>query len=107
LESYGLNVDWAKDGREAVERFADSAVGGYALILMDLQMPLMDGYQAAGKIRSMRRLDAHEVPIYAMTADVFDAAIRKCTEAGMNGHIGKPVNSQELYQKICQALHKD
>ena len=53
LESYGLSVDWAKDGREAVERFADSAVGGYVLILMDLQMPLMDGYQAAGKIRSM------------------------------------------------------
>jgi signal transduction histidine kinase/PAS domain-containing protein len=107
LESYGLSVDWAKDGKEAVERFADSAVGGYALILMDLQMPLLDGYQAAGKIRSMRRLDAHEVPIYAMTADVFDAAIRKCTEAGMNGHIGKPVNSQELYQKLYQALHKD
>ena len=64
-------------------------------------------YRPGREAGILRRLDAHEVPIYAMTADVFDAAIRKCTEAGMNGHIGKPVNSQELYQKLYQALHKD
>ena len=92
LEMTGLDVDWARDGEQAVEKFASSPDGYYALIFMDVQMPNMNGYEATRAIRAMDRAYAKEIPIIAMTANAFSEDIMKCRNAGMNDHITKPIN---------------
>ena len=98
------DIDTADDGSQAVEMFRKSEEGYYCLILMDIQMPVMDGYEATRRIRSLERYDAELIPIYAMTANTFAEDIAKAKEAGMNGHIGKPVDVNELLRTIGQAL---
>ena len=93
-------VDTAGNGREAVERFLASAPGHYDLILMDIQMPVMDGYAAARAIRAAERADAAKVPIYAMTANTFAEDVAKAREAGMDGHIAKPIDINALMQVL-------
>lgn len=97
-------VTEARNGREAVDAFARSPEGHFDLILMDLQMPEMDGYAAAAAIRGLNRADAAAVPIYAMTANTFAEDVRQVREAGMNGHLGKPYTPSELYALLEQAL---
>lgn len=92
----GVQIDTACDGKEAVERFERSEEGFYDLILMDIQMPLMNGYEATRAIRALERSDALTVPIVAMTADAFANDVKKCREAGMDGHISKPIDMGEL-----------
>ena len=92
LESTGLQVDWAKDGAEAVKMLSASPDGYYALIFMDLQMPNMDGYAATGAIRAMDRPYALAIPIVAMTANAFPEDVLNCKKAGMNEHITKPID---------------
>ena len=104
LQSEGISADTAADGREGVERFAGSAVGEYADILMDLRMPVMDGYEAARTIRAMDRPDAATVPIIAMTADAFEEDIQKCLDAGMNAHIAKPFDPETLFRTLAAYL---
>ncbi len=94
----------ASNGREAVELFADNPVGYFDLIFMDIQMPIMTGYDATAEIRSMERPDAATIPIYAMTANTFDEDIRRVKAAGMNGHIGKPYNPATLYKVLSEVL---
>lgn len=89
-------VDWVKDGREAVEAVADSKEGFYDLIIMDIQMPVMNGYDAAKRIRELDRKDAAVIPIVAMTANAFSEDIQQALDAGMNAHIAKPVDLSEL-----------
>jgi CheY-like chemotaxis protein len=74
----------------------------YDLIFMDIQMPEMDGYEAARKIRALE--NGKQVPIIAMTANVFREDIEKCLDAGMNGHIGKPIDFDEVLNKLRQYL---
>ena len=100
----GAQIDVAENGKEAVERFGASAENEYALILMDVQMPLMNGYQATEQIRALRRADAALVPIYAMTANTFAEDIAKARAAGMNGHIAKPIDVNALMQVLRTAV---
>lgn len=102
----GANIKTAQNGKEAVELFAASQPGYYNLILMDVQMPVMDGYEAARRIRGMERTDAKTVPIFAMTANAFEEDAKKSIQKGMNGHISKPIDLDNLYEKMAEYLEK-
>lgn len=104
LEGSGARVDSARNGREALDAYLNSGQGHYQIILMDVHMPEMDGLEATRAIRSSGRSDAAAIPIVAMTADVFREDIRRCTEAGMNAHIGKPVELDRLYGTIMRFI---
>lgn len=104
LKMKNLSVDLASDGREAVEKFCASAPGEYAMILMDIHMPNMDGYEATKAIRQMDREDASSIPIYAMTADAFSSDVTKALASGMNGHLSKPVDVPRLTSVLMQEL---
>ncbi|MDR2893248.1 MAG: response regulator [Deltaproteobacteria bacterium] len=97
LQSSGIAMEEASTGREAVDKFTQSPEGYYDFILMDMQMPVMDGCTAAKTIRSLPRADAASVRIIAMTANVMQEDVEKTLEAGMNAHTGKPINLTELY----------
>jgi CheY-like chemotaxis protein len=103
LEGTGILVDCAADGLEAVEIFAANS-GAYDLLLMDLHMPLMDGFEAARRIRRSGIPGAERVPIVAVTADSGGDIIAQCLKAGMNGHIGKPVDLDALLETILRYL---
>ena len=74
------------------------------MILLDIQMPILDGYQTAAKLRALERPDVAQLPIIAMTADVFADAVAKSKAAGMNDHVAKPIDSQALYATLAQYL---
>jgi CheY-like chemotaxis protein len=97
----GLEVETAGNGKEAVERVTEKPAGYYDLIFMDVQMPVMNGYQATEAIRAMEREDLKKIPIIAMTADAFAEDVKKAEEAGMNGHIAKPIEIGRL-EKIIE-----
>ena len=102
--STGAEIDCAENGSEALEMFCNSAVGYYDLILMDIQMPVMDGIAAAKAIRLLKRSDAKTVPIFAMTANAFSEDEEKSIEAGMNAHISKPIDVKKVYEKMAEVL---
>ena len=104
LEPTQLGIDCAENGVEAVNMFR-AAPDKYDLIFMDLQMPEMDGYDATRKIRAMDAPKAKNIPIIAMTANVFKEDIESCLAAGMNGHIGKPLDFDEVVAKLREFLH--
>lgn len=104
LDVSGARIDTAADGQEAVSRFSASGEGYYDLILMDVQMPVMDGCQATRTIRALPRGDAGEVLIIAMTANSFQEDIQACLECGMDGHIGKPFMLEDIYRSYEQAV---
>ena len=104
LQDQGLEVVCAENGAEGVQAFSDSAPNEFSEILMDVRMPVMDGIEAAKAIRALKRPDAKTVPILAMTADAFAEDVRKCLDAGMNGHIAKPIDPEKLFQALQSAL---
>ncbi len=104
LSSAGARVECATDGAQGVEHFASSAMGYFDLILMDVQMPIMNGYDAAQAIRRLERSDAQTIPILAMTADAFSEDIRRAHEAGMNGHLAKPLDFATMLREISKML---
>ena len=104
LQEAGFEVDCAFNGREAVRKVAVSDRGHYDAILMDVQMPVMDGYEATARIRGMRDLDHAGVPIVAMTANVFEEDMRKCLEAGMDAFIAKPVDVNTVIRTLTPVL---
>ena len=104
LGKLGLTVVQASDGQEAYEVFQNSKPGDFDIILMDLMMPVMDGYTAAKTIRSMDRADAKEVPIVAMSANVFDEDVNNCIAAGMNGHLAKPIDRKKLQKALLKYI---
>jgi CheY-like chemotaxis protein len=99
LKDKGVTVDTAENGREGVQKFMDSAPGTYDAVLMDIRMPVMNGIEAAKQIRLSDRPDAKSVPIIAMTADTFSDDIQKCLDAGMNGHLAKPVDPESFMRR--------
>jgi CheY-like chemotaxis protein len=101
LEPTRLQIDCAENGAEAVRMFSEAG-GKYDLIFMDIQMPEMDGYEAARRIRALDIRQAKEIPIIAITVNVFSEDIEMCIEAGMNDHLGKPLDTNE----ILKVLHK-
>lgn len=102
LASTNAKVEQAENGKEAVDMFSASEVGYYDIILMDIQMPVMDGYTACHLIRAEEREDAAKVKIYAMTANIFAEDIAKAKEAGMDGHIAKPIDVKKLMAVLRQ-----
>ena len=100
LSAKKLLVDTAENGQQGVELFARSPAGFYQAVLMDLRMPVMDGYAATAAIRALDRADAKTVPILAMTADTFAEDVQKCLASGMDGHISKPVDPAALYELL-------
>ncbi|MBQ6036425.1 MAG: response regulator, partial [Lachnospiraceae bacterium] len=98
ISATGASIDTAENGQEAAEKFENAPSGHYDLILMDIQMPIMDGYEATRRIRQSSHHASKTVPIYAMTANTFAEDIRKAKEAGMNGHIAKPIDVNALMQ---------
>ena len=106
FEMNGIRVTKAWNGKEAVELFAGSAPGEFDGILMDMQMPVMDGCQAAEKIRSMNRPDAGSVPIVAVTANAFAEDLAATTAAGMNAHVSKPIDFDLLFQTLSELMER-
>ena len=106
LEQEHLEVQCAANGKEGLEQFTASKPGELDLILMDIHMPFLDGYDATQAIRRLNRPDARTIPILAMTADAYEEDIRHCLAAGMNGHISKPISRTELFSKIAEHLVK-
>lgn len=104
LENEGAKVDVAVNGEDAVEKYAASAPGTYNFILMDIQMPVMNGRDAAKQIRSMDRKDAGEIPIFALSADAFVEDQRLSAMSGMNGHFTKPIDFEEMRVQIGKIL---
>ncbi len=97
-------LDHAENGRIALEMFADSEVGYYDGIIMDVRMPEMDGLEATAAIRALDRPDAKTVPIVALTANAFDEDVQRSLQAGMNAHLSKPVEPEHLYTTLQQLL---
>ena len=107
LEELGMTVTHAVDGKQAVEFFTDSPAGNFDVILMDIMMPKMDGYEATKAIRTMAdRPDGRTVPIIAMTANAFAEDVQKSLEAGMNGHLSKPIVMDEVVKIIARNLNR-
>ncbi len=104
LSDLGLELEWAEDGVECLEKFKNSEQGQYDAILMDIRMPRMNGYEATRAIRGLERPDAAAIPIIAMSADAFDEDIRKCMDAGMNAHMAKPIDMNEVEQILRRFL---
>ncbi len=103
LGDLGLELEWAENGRVCVEKFSASSVGYFDAVLMDVRMPVMNGYQATEAIRALKREDAG-LPIIAMTADAFAEDIRKCIQSGMNAHVPKPIDVREVARQLARFI---
>ena len=106
LENMGLEVETASDGSEALEKVKEHDALYYDLILMDIQMPMMNGYEAARAIRALDDPEKADTPIIAMTANAFDEDRANAYEAGMNAHIAKPIDVTVLSETIAVELKK-
>ena len=104
LSKYGFVIDTAENGQEAVDLVAASAPDYYDLVLMDIQMPVMDGHEATRRIRNLEDKELAKVPVVAMTANAFDEDRKAAKECGMNGFISKPINMQEVVQALRMCL---
>lgn len=100
LQIQGLRVDSVENGRQAIEVFKNSAPGDYTAILMDIQMPVMDGYDATVAIRALERDDAQTIPILALTANAFTTDVGRARKVGMNDHIAKPIDVKRLIEVL-------
>jgi CheY-like chemotaxis protein len=104
LKSQGLLTVTASDGQAGLTAFAASAPGEFAAILMDLRMPVLNGYEATRHIRALARPDAQTVPIIALTAETFAEDIQKCLDAGMNDHVAKPLVPNVLFTTLAKYM---
>ena len=104
LMDLGMELEWAENGKICLENFEKSKKGDYDAILMDVRMPVMNGYEATRAIRALERPDAQTIPIIAMTADAFSEDIKKCLDSGMNAHTAKPINMDEVVSLLKKFL---
>jgi CheY-like chemotaxis protein len=100
LQAQGVETERAVNGKEAVERMRNARKGEFDLIFMDIQMPVMNGIEATRQIRALDDPWASGIPIIAMTADAFSENVAECLEAGMNGHIAKPIDMKLVLKEI-------
>lgn len=107
LELVNLKTDCAENGKEAVDMFLNAPKGTYDIIFMDIQMPIMDGYEAIKTIRKSNHTQAKTIPIYAMTANAFAEDVSKALVSGANGHIAKPIDSKMLYKVINKCFKEE
>ncbi|MBR0060078.1 MAG: response regulator, partial [Selenomonadaceae bacterium] len=104
LESEGFIVDTATDGSDAVDKVSKAQAGDFDLILMDIQMPIMDGYTATKKIRELADPKLANLPIIAMTANAFSEDVKAALDAGMNAHIAKPIEIPKMLETLAKIL---
>ena len=104
LKDAGLMVDVAEDGLQAVERIKAEPAGTYQVILMDIQMPNMDGYEAARQIRALEDPAKADIPILAVTANAFEEDKKTALAAGMNGHLAKPYDIPMMLKTLADIL---
>ena len=105
MEEAGFTVETAENGREAVERVSQSAPDYYQVVLMDVQMPVMNGYEATRLIRQLKDERLARIPILAMTANAFEEDKQEALHAGMDGHIAKPINIAKLLETLKNMLN--
>ena len=104
LEDTGLIIDRVEDGVQCVNQIEQMPAGTYDMILMDIQMPNMDGYEATKCIRHLQDIKKAEIPIIAMTANAFQEDAEKCIAVGMNAHLAKPLDIEKVEQTICKQV---
>ena len=104
LELEDMEAERAENGAEALSMFSGNPAGYYDVILMDMRMPVMDGLAATEAIRALPRDDAGKIPIIAMTANVFDEDVERTMKAGMNAHLGKPIEPERLYETMARLI---
>ena len=104
LKEEGFILDTAEDGTIAVEKMRTAKPNQYDLILMDIQMPLMDGYEATRQIRKLKNSETANIPIVAITANAFEEDRQKALEAGMNEHVSKPIDMERLLEAVRKVL---
>ena len=107
LSSTGLEMEDAENGREALEKFINAGEGYFDVILMDMQMPVMDGCTATTEIRKQNRKDAGKIPIIAMTANVMQEDVKQAIDSGMNAHLRKPIELEEVLKILQEQLFKN
>ncbi len=107
LEEVGFTVDFATNGKEAVEKISASNVGDYDAVLMDIQMPIMNGYEAAQAIRKLENPALANIPIIAMTANAFSEDVERAKAAGMNEHVAKPLDVPKMMKTLQRVLNKN
>ena len=105
LKMHEMEIEHAANGKIVVEMFEKSAVGYYAAILMDMQMPVMSGLEATKTIRKLNRADAKTIPIVALTANAFDEDVQRSLQAGMNSHLSKPIDPKEIYSTLEKLIN--
>jgi CheY-like chemotaxis protein len=106
LSMYGINTERAENGRVALEKVKSAEKGRYSLVFMDIQMPEMNGLDATRAIRNLEDPWASRLPIVAMTADAFSENVTECLQAGMQGHIAKPIDIK-LVIKVIQKIKEE
>lgn len=104
LSTWGMETEHAVNGKEAVAMFEQNPPGYFAAILMDMRMPEMDGLEATRAIRAMERSDAKEIPIIALTANAFNEDVQRSLQVGLNAHLSKPVEPEELSRTLCDLI---
>ena len=107
LRDAGFQVEMAQNGSEALERIAASRPGDFAMVLMDLQMPVMDGCQAARAIRALPDPELSGIPIIALSANAFEEDQRMSLESGMNGHLAKPIDISQLMETLSRVFGEE
>ena len=106
LQMCGATYVLKENGQEAVEEFKNTSPGTYDAILMDIQMPVMDGYEAAKAIRESRHPQAKTIPIIAMTANAFVQDVKKSLDISMDAHLSKPIEPQKLFETLFRYVSK-
>ena len=104
LEDAGFTIEVAGNGRIAVDMLKKSSPGYYQLVLMDIRMPEMDGYEATKAIRALPEPEISNIPILAMTANAFEEDKQEALDCGMNGHLAKPIDVEELFEALDNIL---
>ncbi len=104
LEEVGFALDTAENGQIAVDKIKASKPGDYQAVLMDIQMPVMNGYDAARAIRKLKNPDLANIPIIAMTANAFSEDVQAAKDAGMNSHIAKPIDVPKMIETLSEIL---
>ena len=104
LTEFGFQLDTAVNGKDAYEKVAASKPGDYDAVLMDIQMPVMNGYEATKAIRGLDNPELAQIPIIAMTANAFTEDIQAAKDAGMNSHIAKPLDIEKMIETLTEVL---